>query len=152
VSTVISAHEGAAGTPRGVVVLSQYGRPATAADAADLPNVRQRTDCICVLRNTLKDLDRQVLDRIGLRTAKSSDAGGREEMNAQTIAAIVLIVVGALGIGYGGFSYTSETHNANMGPIQMSFSERERVNIPMWAGVGAIAVGALLLLVRRKIV
>ncbi|TFH41493.1 MAG: hypothetical protein E4H01_14895 [Lysobacterales bacterium] len=62
-----------------------------------------------------------------------------------------MILVGALGIGYGGFSYTSETHNADLGPIHMSFAERERVIIPMWAGVGAIAVGTLLLLVRRKV-
>jgi drug/metabolite transporter (DMT)-like permease len=71
-------------------------------------------------------------------------------MNAQTIAAVVLIVAGALGIGYGGFRYTSETHKADLGPIHMSFAERERVNIPMWAGVGAIVGGMLLLLVRRK--
>ena len=71
-------------------------------------------------------------------------------MDAQKIAAIVLIVAGALGLGYGGFSYTSETHRADIGPIHMSVDEKERVNVPVWAGVGAILVGGLLLLVRRK--
>jgi drug/metabolite transporter (DMT)-like permease len=71
-------------------------------------------------------------------------------MNVQKLAAIVLIVVGALGVGYGGFSYTSETHHADLGPIHMAVAEKERVNIPMWAGIGAIVAGALLL-VRRKI-
>lgn len=71
-------------------------------------------------------------------------------MNVQKLAAIVLILVGALGVGYGGFSYTSETHHADLGPIHMAVAERERVNIPMWAGIGAIVAGTLLL-VRRKI-
>ena len=71
-------------------------------------------------------------------------------MNVQKLAAIVLILVGALGVGYGGFSYTSETHHADLGPIHMAVAERERVNIPMWVGIGAIVAGTLLL-VRRKI-
>jgi hypothetical protein len=73
-------------------------------------------------------------------------------MNALKIAAIVLIVVGVLGIGYGGFSYTSETHSADMGPIHMSVAEKEHVNIPMWAGISALVVGGLLLLGRGKMV
>ena len=71
-------------------------------------------------------------------------------MNALKIAAIVLIVAGILGLVYGGFSYTSETHDAKLGPIEISVQDRERVNIPVWAGVGAIAVGGGLLLVGRK--
>jgi LPXTG-motif cell wall-anchored protein len=71
-------------------------------------------------------------------------------MNAQKIAAIALIVIGALALGYGGFSYTSETHKADLGPIHMSVDEKERVNVPVWAGVGALVIGAFLLLGRRK--
>jgi hypothetical protein len=58
-------------------------------------------------------------------------------MNAQKIAAIVLIVLGALGLGYGGFSYASERHNADLGPIHTSVEEKEHVNDPVWVGVGA---------------
>ena len=72
-------------------------------------------------------------------------------MDAQKLAAIVLIVVGALGLGYGGFSYTSETHRADVGPIHMAVAEKEHVNIPVWAGVAAIVVGGLLLVTRRRI-
>lgn len=71
-------------------------------------------------------------------------------MDAQKIAAIVLIVAGALGLAYGGFSYTKETHEADLGPLHMSVAEKKRVNVPVWAGVGAIVAGGLLLVVGRK--
>jgi len=71
-------------------------------------------------------------------------------MNAIRIAAVALIVAGVLGLVYGGFSYTKETHEAKLGPIQLSVKEKETVNIPVWAGVGAIAVGGLLLLFGNK--
>jgi len=71
-------------------------------------------------------------------------------MNAVKIAAIVLIVAGALGLGYGGFSYTKQTHDIKMGPIEMSVQEKETINVPVWAGVGAIAIGAALLLLGGR--
>jgi hypothetical protein len=72
-------------------------------------------------------------------------------MNAIKMVAIALIVAGVLGLGYGSFSYTRQTHDLKMGPIEMSVKEKETVNIPVWAGAGAIAVGvALLLLGGRK--
>jgi hypothetical protein len=71
-------------------------------------------------------------------------------MDAQKLAAIVLIVAGALGLAYGGFSYTRETHEADLGPLHMSVAEKKRVNVPVWAGVGAIVAGGLLLVVGRK--
>ncbi len=71
-------------------------------------------------------------------------------MDAQKLAAIVLIVAGALGLAYGGFSYTKETHEADLGPLHMSVAEKKRVNVPVWAGVGAIVAGGLLLVVGRK--
>ena len=71
-------------------------------------------------------------------------------MNPLKIAAIVLIVAGVLGLVYGGFSYTSETHDAKLGPIEISVQDRERVNVPVWAGVGAIVIGGGLLLFGSK--
>jgi hypothetical protein len=59
------------------------------------------------------------------------------------ILAIVLIVAGILGVMYGKFSYTKETHDAKLGPIELSVKEKQTVNVPAWAGVGAIAAGAL---------
>jgi hypothetical protein len=71
-------------------------------------------------------------------------------MNTVKIVAIVLIVAGTLGLIYGGFSYTKESHDAKLGPLELSVKEKERVSIPVWAGVGAIAAGTLLLLLRKK--
>ena len=71
-------------------------------------------------------------------------------MSTIKIVAIVLIVAGLLGVMYGKFSYTKETHEAKLGSLEMSFKEKETVNIPAWAGVAAIAAGAALLLVRTK--
>ena len=65
-------------------------------------------------------------------------------MNAAKIAGIVLIVAGVLGLVYGGFSYTKETHQAKLGPIELLVKEKQDVNVPMWAGIGAIVVGGLL--------
>ena len=71
-------------------------------------------------------------------------------MSGIRILAIVLIVAGLLGVLYGKFSYTKETHEAKLGPIEMSVKEKQTVNVPVWAGVAAIAAGAALLLVRTK--
>lgn len=66
-------------------------------------------------------------------------------MNAMKIAALALTVAGVLGLAYGGFSYTRQTHEVKLGPMEMSVQERESVNVPVWAGVGAILIGGGLL-------
>jgi TRAP-type C4-dicarboxylate transport system permease small subunit len=71
-------------------------------------------------------------------------------MNAVKIVAIVLILAGVLGLVYGSFGYTKETHEAKLGPIELSVKEKQTVNVPVWAGVGAIVVGGALLLFASK--
>ena len=71
-------------------------------------------------------------------------------MSGIRILAIVLIVAGLLGVLYGKFSYTKETHDAKVGALELSVKEKQTVNVPAWAGVAAIAAGAALLLVRTK--
>jgi len=66
------------------------------------------------------------------------------------IVALVLIAAGILGLVYGGITYTKDTHNAKLGPLEFSVTDRETVNIPVWAGVGAIVVGGILFFVRGK--
>ncbi|HLX09944.1 MAG TPA: hypothetical protein VKY89_18955 [Thermoanaerobaculia bacterium] len=69
-------------------------------------------------------------------------------MSAAKVVAIVLIVAGILGLLYGSFTYTKKTHDAKVGPLEFAVKEKQTVNIPVWAGVGAIVIGGLLLLVR----
>jgi len=71
-------------------------------------------------------------------------------MNAVKMLGIVLIVAGGLGLLYGGFTYTKDTHEAKLGPIELSIKDKETVNIPVWAGLGAIVAGAILLFVRKQ--
>jgi TRAP-type C4-dicarboxylate transport system permease small subunit len=71
-------------------------------------------------------------------------------MNAVKMAAVVLIAAGVMGLAYGSFSYTKDTHEAKLGPIELSVKEKETVNIPVWAGVGAIVIGGALLLIGGK--
>lgn len=71
-------------------------------------------------------------------------------MNAARIAAIVLIVAGVLGLAYGSFSYTKETHEAKLGSLELSVKDKETVNVPLWASVGAIVIGGALLLFGNK--
>jgi hypothetical protein len=67
-------------------------------------------------------------------------------MSARKLVAILLLAGGVLALVYGGFTYTKESHDVKLGPVEFSVKEKERVNLPVWAGVGAIVVGAGLLL------
>jgi hypothetical protein len=71
-------------------------------------------------------------------------------MNATRIVGLVLIIAGILALAYGGFSYTKETTAVKLGPVELSVKEKERVNVPMWAGIGAIVVGGVLVLIGGK--
>lgn len=71
-------------------------------------------------------------------------------MNGTKMAAFGLIAAGVLGLAVGGFTFTRETHEAQVGPIELSVTDRQTVNIPVWLGAGAILAGVLLLVVRTK--
>jgi len=66
-------------------------------------------------------------------------------MDARKLIAILLIVGGALALVYGGFSFTKATHKAELGPLKVEVSERQQVNIPLWAGIAAVVAGGLML-------
>lgn len=67
-------------------------------------------------------------------------------MNIIEIMAIVLVVAGILGLVYGSLSYTKSTHETTVGPVELSVKDKQIVNVPVWAGVGAIVIGGMLLL------
>jgi len=72
------------------------------------------------------------------------------DKNAVRIVALILIAVGILALAYGSFSYTKETHEAQVGPLTIQVKEKQTINIPLWAGVASIAVGGALLLFEGK--
>ena len=71
-------------------------------------------------------------------------------MNAFKIVALLLIAAGIIGLMYGGITYTKTTHDAKVGPLELSIKDKETVHVPVWAGVAAIAVGGALLLLRKE--
>ena len=71
-------------------------------------------------------------------------------MNGVKVVAIAIIVAGVLSLAYGGFSYTKDTTAVKLGPIELSVKETKTVNIPLWAGIGAIVFGGLLLVFGNK--
>ena len=67
------------------------------------------------------------------------------------MAGIVLIAAGLLGLAYGGFTFTKDTHDTKIGPLELSVKDKERVNIPIWAGVAAVVAGGVMLAMPRKV-
>ena len=71
-------------------------------------------------------------------------------MNGLRGVALALIIAGVLGLTYSGFTYTKENHKADIGSLHLSVDEEQRVNVPIWLGIGALVFGGILLLVGRK--
>ncbi|MDO8273542.1 MAG: hypothetical protein Q7U82_16730 [Gammaproteobacteria bacterium] len=71
-------------------------------------------------------------------------------MSMQKLLAIVFIGAGIMGLIYGGFSFTKETHEAELGPLSMTIDEKEYVSVPVWAGIASIVIGTGLLLMRKQ--
>lgn len=98
--------------------------------------VRQRTDVALTIG-----------DKQSLPISQALWLERRPRMNTLKLAGIALIVLGVLGIAYGGFSYTRDTRAVKFGPLELTVKERKRVNVPVWAGAGALAAGVWLLVV-----
>ena len=72
------------------------------------------------------------------------------EMKPIKIIGVVLILVGLFGLISGGFSFTEETHDAKVGPVEISVKEKNRVSVPVWASAGAVAAGGAMLLLGGR--
>lgn len=71
-------------------------------------------------------------------------------MNATKMLGVALVLGGILALAYGGFTYTKEKHETKIGPVVLSVTDKETVNIPIWAGVGAVVLGGVLLVVGNN--
>jgi hypothetical protein len=88
--------------------------------------------------------------RAPLARALSQSNSGDNNMNAMKMLGVILVVGGILALAYGGFTYTKETHETKIGPVVLSVTDKETVNIPIWAGVGAIVLGGVLLVFNKR--
>ena len=70
--------------------------------------------------------------------------------SAKTIAGLILIILGVLVLIYGGFNYTKETHDAELGPLKFQVEEKDRVEIPIWLGVVVVAAGTVVLVLGNR--
>ncbi len=71
-------------------------------------------------------------------------------MSASKIVGLLLVIAGALALAFGGFTYTKDTSAVKLGPVELSVKEKETVNVPLWAGIGAVVAGAALLVLGKK--
>ena len=71
-------------------------------------------------------------------------------MSVKKLAGIVLVAAGVIVLVYRGFNYTKESHKGNFGPFDFTVKEKEHVEIPVWAGVAAVAAGVALLVFPSK--
>ena len=71
-------------------------------------------------------------------------------MKGTKLLGAVLLALGILALAYGGFSYTKDTDKVNIGPIHIEVKDKERVNIPLWAGVAIAIVGGVLLARKQR--
>jgi hypothetical protein len=65
-------------------------------------------------------------------------------------AGLALVALGVAGLAWPEFSYTKDSHDAKLGPLEFTLKEKETVRVPVWAGIGAVAAGTFLLLQSRK--
>jgi drug/metabolite transporter (DMT)-like permease len=71
-------------------------------------------------------------------------------MGFRKMIGVVLLAAGILALVYRGFTYTKQTHGAEMGPIKIELKEKERVEVPVWLGVALAVSGGALLALGKK--
>lgn len=71
-------------------------------------------------------------------------------MTVTRIVGLILIVAGIAALGIDRFSFTRETHQLKLGPLQLSVKEKQEVEFPIWVGVGAVVLGGVLLVFGGK--
>jgi uncharacterized membrane protein YidH (DUF202 family) len=69
-------------------------------------------------------------------------------MKAATVVGILLIIVGIVGFAMGGFSFTHEKKDVDLGPLQVEHQQKKTIPIPpalsaiaLVGGIGLVVVG-----------
>ena len=71
-------------------------------------------------------------------------------MKAMRIVGVLLLVLGLAGFLTGGFSFTKDTTQAKLGPLELTVKEKESVNIPQWMSLGAMVLGGVVLVLSFR--
>jgi drug/metabolite transporter (DMT)-like permease len=69
-------------------------------------------------------------------------------LSGTKIAGIVLVVLGILGLAYGGLSWTSRETVVDAGPIEITADKTERLPLPPLAG-GLLVVAGVVLILKK---
>jgi len=72
-------------------------------------------------------------------------------MSGTRLVGLVLLVLGLLALAYGGFTYTKDRDQVKLGPVELQVEDKERVNVPLWVGVGIAVLGGILLARKEPI-
>jgi len=68
-------------------------------------------------------------------------------MNVITIIGIILIVLGVVGLIYGGITYTFNKNIIDMGPLHLRVNQTDQIPQSPIAGAAAVVVGVKLIIV-----
>jgi len=71
-------------------------------------------------------------------------------MNPLRILGLVLIFAGILSLALGHVSFTKSTHQIKIGPVELAVKEKQDFELPIWAGIGAIVVGGVLVVLGGR--
>jgi hypothetical protein len=73
-------------------------------------------------------------------------------MTASRWVGLILIVLGTLGLVYGGITYTRDRKAVDLGPLEVNVEEKESIPVPPLVGGLAIAAGVVVLVLggRRR--
>jgi drug/metabolite transporter (DMT)-like permease len=66
------------------------------------------------------------------------------------IVGVILIVLGLIGLAWGGFTYTTRKKVLDIGPIQATREEHHAVPVPPIAGAIALIGGVVLIAADRR--
>lgn len=71
-------------------------------------------------------------------------------MKVGTLVGLILVVLGVIGVVYGGITYSQKREVAHVGPVQVTTREEHTIPIsPILGGVAIVAGAALIIGVRR---
>ncbi len=69
-------------------------------------------------------------------------------MSFRRILGVILIAFGLFALAVGGINYTRHRKIIDIGPVQATAAERNRIPLPPVVGIVAVGAGVVLLLVR----